>query len=334
MRLELRTLALLVMVATAAIPQALARTAASSAQQSARTKELQFAGSRIGLSLEPGHFRLSEADIADWVLRSARATATYFGRFPVAEVHIAIEVAAGDDVTEGAANAGPNAEIRVAIGRHTTRATLRRDSTMVHEMTHLGFPDIEDAHLWLHEGIASYVEVVARAQALEITPEKAWARFGEELPQGLPHGADGGLDNTPSEDRRYWGGATFCLIADIEIRRRTGNRAGLRDALRAILDAGGTLADTWQVERALAIGDRAVGVPVLSELYATWKSRPVAPDLPALWERLGVHRGEGGVAKLIDTTPLATIRRAITAVPEQPLLLVGPSLLHEAIQRR
>jgi len=30
----------------------------------------------------------------------------------------------------------------------------------------------------------------------------------------------------------YWGGALFCLQADLEVRKRTGNAKGLQDALR------------------------------------------------------------------------------------------------------
>jgi hypothetical protein len=33
----------------------------------------------------------------------------------------------------------------------------------------------------------------------------------------------------------------FCLVADVEIRRATGNRKGLQDALRAIVAAGATI---------------------------------------------------------------------------------------------
>ena len=329
---------LAVLVAVVAVPVDLAaRTANAPGNRSAASgevsKDLQFGASRLALSFAPAEFQLTEQDMVDWVLRSARATATFFGRFPASHVRISIDAAGGDIVTSGITHADPQARIRVVVGRHTTRETLKRDTTMVHEMTHLAFPDLDDTHLWLHEGIASYVEVIASAQAFEISPAAAWARLARELPMGLPERGDKGLDSTPSEDRRYWGGALFCLTADIEIRRRTGNRLGLRDALRAVLAAGGTLANTWTVERALGIGDKAVGGSVLRDLYATWKDHPVAPDLDALWSELGVHKAEGRV-RLVDTPPLAPIRRAITDMPAQPLLLVAPSLVRESTRQR
>ncbi len=294
--------------------------------------KLQFGNARLLLAYVPDEFELSHAEIVDWVLRSARATATFFGRFPVAEVRIALEAASGNDIVEGMAWTTSGAQIRIVVGRRTTSQTLKRDTTLVHEMTHLGFPDLEETHLWLHEGIATYVEAIASAQASEMTPAQLWAHFVAEMPQGLPDKGDQGLDDTPSYDRRYWGGAMFCLVADVEIRRRTGNRFGLKDALRAILDAGGNLATTWEVEQALRIGDAAVGAPVLQELFAGWKDTSVAPDLDALWLQLGVHK-VGDEVTLADTAPLASIRRAITEPPPRPMLLVAPSLLYETTAR-
>ena len=58
------------------------------------------------------------------------------------------------------------------------------------------------------------------------------------MPKGLPAAGDRGLDYTPTWGRTYWGGALFCLLADIDIRKRTSNRFGLQDALRAIVAAG------------------------------------------------------------------------------------------------
>jgi hypothetical protein len=307
--------------------------ASAGAQAELAVKQLRFGESRFTLSFMPSALKLTEADLTEWVLRSARAAATFFGRFPVSEVRIAIEAAAGNEVEEGVAWTDPEPRIRISVGRNTTRATLKRDTTLVHEMTHLGFPDLDDVHVWLHEGIATYVESVASAQAGEMTAAAVWTLFRKEMPTGLPERGDHGLEDTQSQDRRYWGGAMFCLMADVEIRRRTSNRLGLRDALRAILASGGNLAHTWEVERALNVGDRAVGVPVLSELFATWRSRSVTPDLEALWRELGIEPA-GRSVRLDDAAPLAAIRRAITEAPKQPLLLVGPSLLYETVRAR
>ena len=332
MNARLRGLAVLLTVLATVPAEAPARTTSSATlgpvRSGAVVRELRFQHTRLLVSFVPGDFRLPEKELLDWVLRSARAAATFFGRFPVAQVRISLEPDSGAYVGDGIAWASPEPRIRLAIGRDIKARTLKDDSTLVHEMTHLGFPDLDDIHLWLHEGIATYVETIARAEAGETTPATAWGYFAAEMPQGLPERGDKGLNDTPSIDRRYWGGAMFCLVADVEIRRRTANRYGLKHALRAILEAGGTLAQTWEIERVLQTADKAVGVPVLSELFPTWKDKSVSPDLNRLWAELGV-RHVSDTARLVDTAPLAAIRRGITEPPARPLLLAEPTLVRE-----
>ena len=134
------------------------------------------------------------------------------------------------------------------------------------------------------------------------------------MKKGLPEQGDRGLDGTPTWGRTYWGGAMFCLLADIEIRKQTGNKAGLQQALRGIVEAGGNMEQVWPIERILSVGDKATGTNVLADLYAKMGDEPYAPDLEALWRDLGVSVGEGRVT-FDDTAPLAPIRRAITAAP-------------------
>ena len=59
------------------------------------------------------------------------------------------------------------------------------------------------------------------------------------MPKGLPRAGEGGMDQSPSWGRTYWGGALYCLQADIAIREQTANRVGLQTALRAILKETG-----------------------------------------------------------------------------------------------
>ncbi len=120
-----------------------------------------------------------------------------------------------------------------------------------------------------------------------------------------------GIDRTHTWGRTYWGGALFCFVADVEIRRQTGNRKGLQDALRAVVAAGGTIDHDWPLDRALAIGDRATGTHVLTEMYAQWKDTPVHVDLPKLWSELGIHSVPDGGIEFLPNAPLANIRDSI-----------------------
>ena len=223
----------------------------------------------------------------------------------------------GSGVQDGTTFGYRGAAIRLIVGSDVTKAELADDWKAVHEMTHLALPDVEDSHLWLAEGIAVYVEPVARVQAGDLTAEKIWGDMVRDMPKGLPQLGDRGLDHTPTWGRTYWGGAMFCLLADVEIRKETDNTKGLQQALRGILDAGGDHEkdwDDWPIKRIFSVGDNATGTTVLADLYKKMRAKPYAPDLDALWRELGVSVQEGKVV-FDDSAPLASIRRAITATP-------------------
>ncbi len=113
----------------------------------------------------------------------------------------------------------------------------------------------------------------------ELNARQVWRDMVRDMPKGEPAEGDQGLDHTHTWGRTYWGGAMFCLVADVEIRRQTGNRKGLQDALRAMVAQGGTIDHEWPLDKALAIGDQATGTHVLTEQYAKWKDAPVTVDL-------------------------------------------------------
>ena len=157
-----------------------------------------------------------------------------------------------------------------------------------------------------------YVEPIARVQAGQLTPEHMWPDVVRDMPQGEPKSGDRGLDNTHTWGRTYWGGAMFCLVADVRIRQQTHNHRGLQDALRGILDAGGNITQDWEIERALAVGDRATGTAVLVDLYHEMREQPAPVDLAALWAQLGILRTPNGSMQFVNSAALADVREAIT----------------------
>ncbi len=278
------------------------------------TTPITVDGSVLKVGFAPGELALSQRTLETWIEKSAKAVALYYGKFPVASARVLLVPAAGRGIRGGKAFGYRGGAIRLMVGSESTQADLDRDWQAVHEMVHLALPEVGQRHLWLAEGLAVYVESIARVQAGDLTEEKIWGDFVRDMPQGLPQAGDRGLDNTPTWGRTYWGGTIFCLLADVEIRKRTGNRVGLQQALRGILAAGGNHEQDWRIDRALRVGDEAVGVPVLSELYAKMRDAPYAPDLAALWRDLGVSMRDGGVT-FDNNAAMAPIRRAITTAP-------------------
>jgi len=78
------------------------------------------------------------------------------------------------------------------------------------------------------------------------------------------------------------GGATFCLLADLKIRRRTGNRLGSRTA-RGVLMSGETSAQIWSFRTGLLeTADASIGLaPCFARCTTRSAARHVgAVDLP------------------------------------------------------
>jgi hypothetical protein len=269
-------------------------------------------GSILCVSIEDPANALRQRLLRDWIERSARIVADYYARFPAPLVVLRIRAAPGAGVSGGRTTNESGLVIQVSVGRDATSSELAADWVLVHEMVHLALPEIGRRHNWLAEGLATYVEGIARAQFGNRAVTDVWAEYRHSMPFGLPRAGEGGMDQTPTWARTYWGGALYCLQADVGLREHTGNRAGLQTALRAILRETGGYAAERDIDDVLRIGDAATGTRVLQDLYGETKATAVAPDLELLWNRLGVP-DDPKSEPFDDHAPLAAIRLAITA---------------------
>lgn len=273
---------------------------------------IQAGTSQIEVNVDGDFARLSETQLKRWVQNAGDAVVAYYGHFPVPHLDLRIRQFDGAGVRGGRTFAMHGGLIRISVGSQTTEEDLNTDWMLTHEMVHLTFPSMPDQNHWIEEGIATYVEPIARIQAGQFSASRMWFELVRDMPKGLPQSGDQGLDHTHTWGRTYWGGALFCFLADIEIRKQTQNKKGLQDALRGILNAGGDMREDWELEKALLAGDRAVGVDVLMKLYNQMRDRPMPVDLEKLWKQLGVQQTDGAV-QFVDDAPLAAIRRSITA---------------------
>lgn len=283
------------------------------------SQSIEEGGATIRIDVAPGSLDLSHEQVVHWVDTAARAVSEYYGRFPVRRARVLVVPAADrrgvfNGTTWGSVDGYP-AFTRIRLGQHTTVQELAHDWMMTFELVHTGLPSVGPGHRWLEEGISTYVEPIAKAQIGAVTPAHVWKETVQGMPQGEPRPGDRGLDHTHTWASTYWGGALFYLTADVMIRQKTGNREGLQETLRGIIDAGGSIAVNWPIAKVMAVGDRATGTTVLTMLYKRMGEASFAPiDLEALWKRLGIRISNGKVM-FSSHAPLANIREAITAAP-------------------
>lgn len=295
-----------------ALPRADAQ--AFSSRSGSKPTLLSLSNARFEIYQTEGKLGVSSADVTNYVRDAARAVIAYYGTFPVEKTVVVIEPT--DDYGVGFAtstheDAGGYGLIEIQIGRYATNNQLRTSWTLTHEMMHLAFPIMGRRHRWLAEGIATYVEPIGRMRIGRLSREEMWGDLADNLHKGLPSASDdGGLNQVQGYRRLYWGGALYCLLADVEIRKRTHNRLGLEEALRAVANMGGTAASDWNAEKSLRVADGAIGARVLQDLYEQMAETPRTVDIRNLLRQLGVKRS-GSTIVFDDEAPLAAVRRAI-----------------------
>jgi hypothetical protein len=286
------------------------------AQPGSTTKTLVLQdGTLVLCSFPTATFAVSDTVVLRWIEENACAVRTYYGRFPVQRFRLTLRPRFGESHIEyGNARQGSPPHISIYIGVKADKSEFQRSWILAHEMLHLAFPSLDEPHRWLEEGIATFIEPLARAMTGLVSEESVWKEFVENMERGAF--APAGLDGSTSPGRVYWGGALFCLLADIEIRRATHNQKSLRDALRVILEREGSINDDRSITTVLRSADKALGVQTLQTLYQKMGKRAfaLADTLSALWSQLGVEYRPDSTVHLNQAAPLAAFRQSMTRV--------------------
>ncbi|HYM34055.1 MAG TPA: hypothetical protein VET48_01605, partial [Steroidobacteraceae bacterium] len=173
---------------------------------------IEVGAAKIHVAFAPGELDLPQEVVIDWAKRCADVIAKYYGRFPVNDARILVIPVNGDGVRNGTTYGYHGAATKLYLGNAATLAQLDDDWVLIHEMVHYAFPGTGDAHNWISEGQATYVENIARTQAGVRDTHEAWKEIVLNMPKGLPGAGDEGLDHTHTWARTYWGGALFCLL--------------------------------------------------------------------------------------------------------------------------
>ena len=279
--------------------------------------DISIADSTIHVEFRGPEIARGRDELLIWIRRSANIVRGYYGFFPARHANIRVTTVDGSAVRGGHAWGGDAMAIQVNVGRDVEPDTLVKDWVLVHEMIHLALPEVGDDQNWLAEGIATYVEGIARVQAGNMTEAELWKEYVDAMPKGLPASGDEGLDRTHTWARTYWGGALFCLLADVQIHEKSSGRTGLQTALTAVARESGGMRAEWPATRVFEVGDAATGTTVLTDLYRSMRDKPVTPDLPQLWQRMGIIAA-GDSVRFDDGAPLASVRRNITRARVAP----------------
>jgi hypothetical protein len=128
----------------------------SSSDRTSGATRLQLGSATIEISFGPGGFDLPRESIIAWVSKAAQAVAHYYGGFPVPFTRVHVNSSERQSGAFGGETWGSDPPFtRIFVGRHTTRQQLADDWVMTHAFVHTAFPDVDDEHHWIEEGIAT-----------------------------------------------------------------------------------------------------------------------------------------------------------------------------------
>lgn len=242
----------------------------------------------------------------EWIKATAAIQADFWQGFPARESLLGIVVNSGGvGVGFGRSVPGGGATVMVEVGEQVLPERLWNAWVLVHEWIHTGMPYLRGRATWFMEGAATYLEPIIRARAGWKTEAEVW----DEWIDNMPKGTQAFMTGLPYAQGRgnYWGGATFMLLADLEIRKATGGVSGLEDCFRGALWSGLDAAKRVDLDEYVAACDRATGTKVMADLVARYSAKGQPVDLGKLWNDLGVAKG--GVFR--ENAPFAEWRRLI-----------------------
>jgi predicted metalloprotease with PDZ domain len=200
------------------------------------------------------------------------------------------------------------------VPRNFGPAELRRDWVLPHELSHLLLPFVAREDAWLPEGLATYYQELLRARAGVLSKQQALANIADALRSAVHEGTGRSLaaesramHQTHAYRSVYWGGAGQLLIADVELRRRSGGAKTL-DGLLAALRAESPGLTPLSAQAVLARLDALGGVTLFGAL-ARHVETHAFPDFEPTLAALGV-RADG---TLSEAAPLAALRDALFA---------------------
>jgi hypothetical protein len=271
-----------------------------------RTKSVTLPTAKLDVAiLGDDSIAMGDDAVAGWIERSGKTVSLLWGRFPVDRAAVFVcPVAGRDDVVFGQALSLGGPAIKTFMGTEMKASDIPMDWVLVHEMVHLGFPTFLNEGRWLGEGVATYYEPILRTRAGHLEPKKLWSWFAEQMPRAATRGKRP-LEGRGDIDSIYWGGAFFMLQADVAIRKETGGKKSMDDAMRAIFAKDGDATHVWSVSDVVRVGDEATGTHVLSTLVEAEAVRGEEVDPVRDLAALGVSE------KGISDVPLGWIREGI-----------------------
>lgn len=224
-----------------------------------------------------------------WIAQAALAIHGVFGAYPVHRAQIVITPigSRSEAVPWGEVQRGGSIAAHFFVDSFRPIDEFKADWTAAHELSHMFVPYIARNELYLSEGIASYYQNVARAKQGMLTPEQAWDKLLAGFKRGIRSSRRELLAHDPASMQMYWGGAALYLMADVELRKRSGGKQTLASVLKRLSQCCRPSNKSWSGAQLMTKLDKLSQTKVFSELYYQQARARRFPDLKPVLQALG-----------------------------------------------
>ena len=296
---------------------------ASAASHEPLLTEASIPGATLRIELQPPIDSKKAAEIVAWLQSASSNVSLAYGRFPSTSPRIVVIPTKGRSwggdsaVSFGRLTRYGEDKIELYINADRPIEDFYGDWTATHEFSHLMLPYLGSRHRWISEGFASYYQNVLMSRAGRYTPRQAWQKLHAGLERGRLSRPDLTLNEAAEAGVRqarmkiYWSGAAIALLADLELRERSGGRESLDVALDRLQQCCLRSQRTWSGPELFAQLDALVDGAVFMPLYKRYANSSGFPNVGATLERIGIDTS-GENIRLLSDAPLAHIREAIT----------------------
>ena len=265
------------------------------------------------------------AEIIEWIEATANDVKLVYGRFPNPKAKIIVipttENSWGSDsaVIFGRVTRRRGETVELFVNPDRPIEEYYADWAATHEFSHLMLPPLNQRYRWISEGFASYYQNVLMARAGHYTQEDAWQRLSDGFERGRDSRPDLSLNEAAASGIRYarmkvyWSGAAIALLADIELRQRSGGTESLDTVLGQLQSCCLPARTQWSGPRLFKKLDSFLETPVFMPLYEQYANTEGFPDYAPALLGLGLSTNGDGTIRLDNNAPLATTRQAISA---------------------
>ena len=285
-------------------------------------RELEIPGATLRVTLLRGTDSMDNESIVRWINATAMDVSLAYGRFPNPSPQVVvIPVGGGRKNSRSAVPFGRvirdgGETVELQVDQTQSLEALLGDWTATHEFSHLMLPYVDRKHRWISEGFAQYYQNVLLTRSGAYDDLYAW----QKIYDGYERGRRSRPELSPNEAtsggvrsglmKIYWSGAAIALLADVQLRERSGGQESLDDVLDKFQACCLPSDRVWSGPELFARFDELASSPVFTPLYRRHANTAGFPDTSGVFERLGLAVADDKI-HIRANAELQTIRESI-----------------------